>query len=222
MPKASKVSVNVTVTPTKISKAKSSKTYPPPPPPAPPAPDSIGIQTGPKGPAIAEPKKRGRKPLTPEQRYISEQNKKKYYQEYYKTHKDKYVSTSKLNYGQSKIYALTSKSTDKVYVGGTALPLEARYYTHLYMMNTRPSATYKKMLELAKDWQISLLTSCPLKTRKELEELETIWITAMGPKCLNINKKFSMEAIKDLLDGRFPETALPTGVKNIVSPQKTV
>ena len=169
--------------------------------------NSTSISAPPK-----EAKKRGRKPLTPEQRLISEQNKRKYFQEYYKNHPDKYTHGN--DYSKGKIYMLVSKDTDKIYIGGTALPLEARHNVHMYRMHTNPSSTYKKMLELSKNWEIRLLVTCPTKDRETLEQLETIWITANAYRCLNNRKKFSMDAIKYLLDGRFANSLLPPDVKN--------
>lgn len=157
-------------------------------------------------------KKRGRKPLTPEQRLISEANKKKYFQDYYKKNPDKYIRGH--DYSKGKIYMLCSKDTEKIYIGGTALPLEARHNVHMYRMHTNPSSTYKTMLELSKKWDIALLASCSVKDRETLEQLETIWITANASRCINNRKKFSMDAIKYLLDGRFPEAVLPPGIRN--------
>lgn len=162
---------------------------------------------------LAALKKRGRKPLTPEQKMASEEKKRKYFQEYYKTHQDKYVRG--YDYSKAKIYMLCSKDTDKIYIGGTALPLEVRFHAHVYRMHTNPSATHKKMLELSNKWDVGLLTACPVKDRRALGELETIWITGMAAKSINTRKKFSLDAIKGLLDGRFPDSALPPGVKNL-------
>jgi hypothetical protein len=169
-------------------------------------------------------KSRGRPKLTPEQRTESLQKKKEYFQKYFKEHPDKYVKKPKdydytknkgRDYEKSKIYKLVGEGTDKIYIGCSTLPLEVRLKQHLAtMFLNHTMASYEAMLKLSSVWKIEPLVNCPVKSKAELEDLETIWITANAERCVNKNKKYTLDDIAHLLDGRFPESYLPPGIKN--------
>lgn len=67
------------------------------------------------------------------------------------------------DYQNSKIYQITFEKNDKIYVGCTTRLLEERLEEH-YM--NKKSAIYKNRED---DPQIELMTSCPCKDKKTLE-----------------------------------------------------
>lgn len=156
-------------------------------------------------------KKRGRKPLSPAQRIASIAKRRAYLQHYYQQNKEKRRG---YDYQHSCIYMLTSPDTDKVYIGGTALPLPVRLAKHRYAMATKPSSTHQRMLALSQNWDIERVVACSVKSRHELEDLETLWISALAEQCVNQSKKYPLDVVQHLLDGRFRSEYLPPTMRN--------
>ena len=155
------------------------------------------------------PKKRGRKPLTQEEREISEILKKEYFKLYYLRNPDKYKYT-KYDYSNSCVYKLTSPHSDTVYIGSTILPLNLRLKRHLSCIRHRKNSTYTAMFDKSLNWEIEPIIKVPLSSKKELDTLETIYISSSKDKLFNKNKKYSMEIIKLLISKyKFPNAYLP-------------
>lgn len=169
--------------------------------------------------AIQEPKtskRKGRPTLTPEQRLVSMQKKKEYFQNYFKDHPEKFKKKYKgRDYSKSQIYRLVGADTDRIYIGCTTLPLEIRYKQHLAsMFINHTNASYEAMLKLTAKWKIEPIVKCPVQNKTELEDLESIWITANADKCVNKCKRYKPDEVDHLLDGRYPDEYLPGGFKN--------
>jgi hypothetical protein len=158
---------------------------------------------------IKEIKKRGPKPKpnTPERIEELKQHTREYIKNYYHQHKDTFNLS---RYKHAKIYKMTSPHTTKFYIGCTVMPnLNKRYQVHLNKMKNSHNKTYVIMNGISNDWKIELIHECNLKGREELEQLESIWITAFKDEALNYNKKYTDEIIKPYLDGRFDDSCLP-------------
>jgi hypothetical protein len=93
------------------------------------------------------------------------------------------------NYLNGKIYKLTSKHSDEVYVGSTCkLYLSERLAGHLYEYNHyHIRGLYYTSFELfkhgPKDVKIQLLERCPCQTKDELNAREAFYIESLN--CVN-------------------------------------
>ena len=164
-----------------------------------------------------EPAKRGRKPLTPEEKEISNVLKKEYFKMYYVKNPDKYKYT-RYDYSNSCVYKMTSPHSDKVYIGSTILPLSLRLKRHNSCIRHQKNSTYKEMFDTSLEWRIEPIIKVPLGSKKELDTLETIYISSSKDKLFNKNKKYSMEILKLLTDRyKFPLQYLPLDFQKLLS-----
>ena len=112
-------------------------------------------------------KKRGRRPLTPEEKEISNILKKEYFKLYYKNNPEKYQYI-KYDYNNSCIYKLTTPKSKLVYYGSTILPLPLRLKRHLSAMRNPKNSTYMQMAEIstkAEDWSIEPVIKIGLESK---------------------------------------------------------
>ena len=138
---------------------------------------------------------------------------REYIRNYYHEHKDKFY---KSKYLRSKIYKIVcDKHPDLFYIGATAEDLNHRFQVHMNKMKNSRNKTYITMSTLSPTWRIETIVETSLNNRDELEQLETIWITANKEKCLNSNKKYNDDIIKPYLDGRFNDELLPPQYRTI-------
>ncbi|AYV79437.1 MAG: hypothetical protein Faunusvirus14_4 [Faunusvirus sp.] len=86
------------------------------------------------------------------------------------------------NYQNSKIYQITSPSTNKRYIGSTTRKLEERFYRH------KNKKQYISSFEIIKfgDAVISLLENFPCNSKQELIQREAQWIAINIMTCVNI------------------------------------
>ena len=153
------------------------------------------------------------KTRTPEQLEELKLKEREYIRNYYHGHKDKFY---KSKYLRSKIYKIVCDDfPDRFYIGGTAEDLNHRFQVHMNKMKNSRNKTYITMTTLSSKWRIEPIVESSLNSRDELEQLETIWITAYKEKCLNCNKKYNDEIIKPYLDGRFKDDLLPPEYRTI-------
>ena len=91
------------------------------------------------------------------------------------------------NYAQGKIYQLTSKMTDKVYIGSTYLDLKKRLRKHIdaFLGYKRGTYHYVSSFELIKhdDCEIELIANYPCSSKTELEREEGKYIQQLD--CVN-------------------------------------
>jgi hypothetical protein len=92
-------------------------------------------------------------------------------------------------YSDGKIYKLTSKHTDKIYVGSTIQKLCNRYRLH--------NSNYKKWKKMNEKYitsfilfelgnvEIKLIIDFPCNSKKELERKEGEFIKSFGDNCVN-------------------------------------
>lgn len=95
----------------------------------------------------------------------------------------------KSKYSDGKIYKLTSKNTEKIYLGSTYNELNKRLYNHIgkynqYIKGTGHYYTAFELLEF-EDIEIELIMMFPCNTKKELEQKEGEFIKLFGEKCVN-------------------------------------
>ena len=82
----------------------------------------------------------------------------------------------------AKIYKITSKETDKVYVGSTeADELRKRMWWHKNNMKAGATTTSKEILKYA-DAKIELIEECEPENKQAREQY---WIDHFGPLCVN-------------------------------------
>jgi len=162
-------------------------------------------------------RKRGRKPLTPQEKELSLILRKAYFQKYYKEHPEKYPY-EKHGFENSCIYKLSCSNSDKVYIGSTILPLEMRKKRHMTCIKTRKNMTYSEMSNAsnnAKDWTIEAILKVPLENKKQLDALESIYISSCETPLFNKKGKYSMEIVMEL-SKLLPTNLLPKQVQDLI------
>jgi hypothetical protein len=156
-------------------------------------------------------KKRGRRHLSESEKQISKLSSKLYLKNYYKNNPDKYRIKLAQTYADACIYKLTSPDCKKYVIGSTILPLQNKLELVLARLNK--TTVKNKLIKVMKDaggvnWSISPLVKVPLKSEIELFNLEQIYISSYQTDILNINRRYCMESIIDIMKS-FPTEMLP-------------
>ncbi len=93
------------------------------------------------------------------------------------------------DYSKSKIYKISSKKTDKVYIGSTTSSLGIRFSLHKYhyKLFLQNKKSYISSFELLKydDCKISLIENCACENKNELKKIEQKYLELNN--CVNIN-----------------------------------
>jgi hypothetical protein len=93
------------------------------------------------------------------------------------------------NYAEGKIYILTSKMTELVYVGSTCKTLSRRLNGHkgAYQGYLKGTRCYVSSFEIVKhdDCKIELIDECPCTSREELRQIEQSYIDEWADGCIN-------------------------------------
>ena len=94
-------------------------------------------------------------------------------------------------YKDAKVYKLTSKQTDKIYVGSTCKTLDERFSGHKY--DTCKNRNNTKSTEILKydDAIIELIEDCPCNSMIELLEREQYYMTLYKDIIVNIKNTSS-------------------------------
>lgn len=95
------------------------------------------------------------------------------------------------DYKNGKIYKLTSKNTDKIYIGSTVNSLSKRLSCHRSPTNK----TISREMSQYDDLEIVLIEEFPCQKREELEARESYWIGKYHQICINKGHKAN-EVIK--------------------------
>jgi hypothetical protein len=109
-----------------------------------------------------------------------------------------------INYRKSKIYMITSKKNNKIYIGSTTYPLEHRLLGHKddyeRWLNGKHGyvSSYQLLLPGNGEKQIILLENYPCYTKEELHERETYWIKKYRIICVNIHLPITKRKIADI------------------------
>ena len=161
---------------------------------------------------LITPAKRGRKPLTPQQKDVSNILKREYFKNYYVNNPDKY-KYEQYDHSNSCVYKLTNIKTNKIYIGSTILPLSIRLKRHQTCLRNPKNSTYLEMAHYGiADWTIEPIIKVPLQNNTELNFLETIYISHHHENVFNKNKKYSNDVIKSIAK-LFPVNYLPKGLE---------
>jgi len=96
------------------------------------------------------------------------------------------------NYANGKIYKLTSKKTDKIYIGSTVNSLTRRILGHIHASNKCSS---NELINNYDDIEIELIEEFPCENREQLETRESYWIGKYHQTCINKLHK-SNEVVK--------------------------
>jgi len=88
-------------------------------------------------------------------------------------------------YQNGKIYKITSKNTEKVYVGSTCQELKTRLDGHIQNFK-EDSGTSSKHVLIFGDYEIILIESHACENREELTSRERFYIESMN--CVNVVK----------------------------------
>lgn len=163
---------------------------------------------------VPEIRKRGRKPLTEKEKEIRDVLKKEYFKQYYRDHPEKY-EYQKFDFSNSCIYKLICKKSNKVYIGSTFLPINLRLKRHLSRIKHPNNSTYIEMANASNnhdDWEIEPIVKVGLNNRKELDALESIYISTYDGPLFNKKKKYDIETVK-VLGKFFSENILPNKLK---------
>lgn len=167
-------------------------------------------------------KKRGRKPLTTEERIISRILRTAYFKKYYKEHPEKYPY-EKYGFDNSCVYKLYCSKNDRVYIGSTILPLTMRKARHMSSIKTKKNLTYTEMADvstIADEWIIEPIIKVPLSNKKQLDALESIYISSWSTPLYNKKKKYSMEVVKELAQ-HLPVNILPKSIQDVLQVSDT-
>lgn len=156
----------------------------------------------------------GRKPLTDTERADRKQYQKIYQKNYYIQNPEKYKQLIKQyggDYSNACIYKLYSPNTKKFYIASTTMDLDEKLKNIISKL--KKPAQNNRVFKLMKylggvDWKISPLIKIPLKDVIEMRNLEQIYISSHQNEIININRRYCMEAIHDLLTA-FPAHFLP-------------
>ena len=156
----------------------------------------------------------GRKPLTDNERVERKQYQKSYQKNYYIDHPEKYKQLIKQyggDYSNACIYKLFSPKTKKFYIASTTMDLDEKLKNIISKL--KKPAQNNRVFKLMKflggvEWQIAPLIKIPLKDVIEMRNLEQIYISSHQNEIININRRYCMEAIHDLLVS-FPAHLLP-------------
>src|SRR4051812_9018646 len=102
------------------------------------------------------------------------------------------------NFKQSKIYAIISKNSKKVYIGNTTIDLDKRFKTHTKQFNgffNGKSLLYFSSFEILKlkDPRIVLLEDCQHITNDfQLRKREQFYINLYKDRVVNVVRPFSI------------------------------
>jgi hypothetical protein len=96
----------------------------------------------------------------------------------------------KVSYEMAKVYKITSPQTNKIYIGGTCLPLNQRLERHktMYKRHTNGKSkahTYANDILQHDDCTIELIETFPCTNRKELSVRERYYIEQNKENCIN-------------------------------------
>jgi hypothetical protein len=156
----------------------------------------------------------GRKPLTDSEREDRKQYQKIYQKNYYLQNPEKYKQLIKQyggDYSNACIYKLHSPTTKKFYIGSTTMNIDEKLKNIISKLKkpAQDNRIYKLMKFLGgTDWKISPLIKIPLKNVVEMKHLEQIYVSCYQNDIININRRYCLEAIHDLLTS-FPTHYLP-------------
>jgi hypothetical protein len=95
-----------------------------------------------------------------------------------------------VNYNNSKVYEITSKKTNKKYIGTTTQPLDLRLKTHKrhfkeHKLGNYPYVSANKILK-HKDAKIKLIKKVPSSNLQELHQKEGYYQKKNKGKLVNI------------------------------------
>lgn len=145
--------------------------------------------------------------LTPEQQFVSQQRANERRRKYYINNRHRFALC---DYSTAYIYKMVCPASNLVYIGASAIQPKYREQTHRQGISKGTNKTYSAMSEIAPacEWRLEVITLFPCTSRKELEDLETLYIAQYGPRCLNKRKKFTFEAVAHLA-AKFSPEVLP-------------